>query len=54
MRCKSMGSLGLISLSTNNDIAVYRIQLGTVDLADADVEWQLASYTRTAGRRLEL
>lgn len=33
---------------------VYEIRLGTVDLADADVEWQLSSYTRTAGRRMEL
>ncbi|KAI8364793.1 anticodon-binding protein [Radiomyces spectabilis] len=32
----------------------YEIRLGTVDLTDADVEWQLSSFTRTAGKRLEL
>lgn len=32
----------------------YEIRLGTVDLTDADVEWQLASYTRTAAKRQAL
>lgn len=37
----------------NKKIA-YEIRLGTVDLTDADVEWQLASFTRTAAKRMEL
>jgi U3 small nucleolar ribonucleoprotein protein IMP4 len=35
-------------------LLAYEIRLGTVDLTDADVEWQLASYTRTAAKRMVL
>ncbi|SAM00996.1 hypothetical protein [Absidia glauca] len=36
------------------ELRAYEIRLGTVDLTDADVEWQLSSFTRTAGKRAEL
>ncbi|KAG0169137.1 snoRNA-binding rRNA-processing protein imp4 [Apophysomyces sp. BC1034] len=36
------------------EMRLYEIRLGTVDLAEADVEWQLSSYTRTAGKRIDL
>lgn len=49
----------MFDIGVNTDIEyiyiiAYEIRLGTVDLTDADVEWQLAAYTRTAARRVAL
>jgi hypothetical protein len=33
---------------------VYEIKLGTVDLSDADSEWHLTPFTRTAHKRVQL
>ncbi|KAL1935914.1 hypothetical protein VTP01DRAFT_48 [Rhizomucor pusillus] len=51
---KTGNHVELAEVGPRFEMRVYEIRLGTVDLTDADVEWQLASFTRTAGRRLEL
>ncbi|CDS09982.1 hypothetical protein LRAMOSA02659 [Lichtheimia ramosa] len=51
---KTGNNVELAEVGPRFEMRVYEIRLGTVDLADADVEWQLSSYTRTAGRRMEL
>ncbi|KAI8146356.1 anticodon-binding protein [Fennellomyces sp. T-0311] len=51
---KAGNTVELAEVGPRFEMRVYEIRLGTVDLTEADVEWQLASFTRTAGRRSEL
>lgn len=58
MRCKL--SLDIIIMSVVYSylmlfwFIVYEIKLGTVDLTDADSEWHLTPFTRTAHKRVQL
>ncbi|CAO3652675.1 unnamed protein product [Cunninghamella echinulata] len=51
---KSGKEVELAEVGPRFELRAYEIRLGTVDLTDADVEWQLSSFTRTAGKRIEL
>ncbi|OBZ86415.1 U3 small nucleolar ribonucleoprotein IMP4 [Choanephora cucurbitarum] len=51
---KTGNQVELAEVGPRFEMRPYEIRLGTVDLADADVEWHLASYTRTASRRQDL
>ncbi|KAI8973825.1 anticodon-binding protein [Mycotypha africana] len=51
---KTGNQVELAEVGPRFEMRPYEIKLGTVDLADADVEWHLASYTRTAARRADL
>ncbi|KAI8060784.1 anticodon-binding protein [Gongronella butleri] len=51
---KSGGNVELAEVGPRFEMRPYEIRLGTADLPDADVEWQLSSFTRTAGKRKEL
>ncbi|CEG80446.1 Putative Brix domain-containing protein [Rhizopus microsporus] len=51
---KTGNQVELAEVGPRFEMRPYEIRLGTVDLTDADVEWQLAAYTRTAARRVAL
>lgn len=54
MFVKTGKNVELAEVGPRFELRAYEIRLGTVDLTDADVEWQLSSFTRTAGKRVEL
>ncbi|ORY94531.1 anticodon-binding protein [Syncephalastrum racemosum] len=51
---KTGSDVELAEVGPRFEMRVYEIRLGTVELAEADVEWQLSSFTRTAGKRMDL
>ncbi|ORX63112.1 Brix-domain-containing protein [Hesseltinella vesiculosa] len=51
---KTGAEVELAEVGPRFELRPYEIRLGTAELTDADVEWQLSSFTRTAGKRREL
>lgn len=44
-------SVELAEVGPRMEMKLFELRLGTVDNKDADYEWRLANYTRTARKR---
>lgn len=51
---RSLDSVQLVEAGPRFEMALYQLRLGTVDQAEADNEWVLRPYMRTAKRRRAL